>query len=111
MSQGAGVARPRDRLGDAHLAVGDEEVEVAVEFGVERNDAEAGERHTRGPQAAQSAHVFETGRAAEVAVQGVGLVHQMGQEEIESAVAVEVFGKHSHPRLGLTVKIVRHSLD
>ena len=81
------------------------EVEVAVVVVVEERGAETGEVETRGAEADGRRGVLEAVGAL-VAEQRVGLADQMGDEEIEIAVVVDVAGDHAHPRLGQPVQVV-----
>ena len=65
-----------------------EQVQVSVEFRVESDHAETGVAHARRSEPGGAAGVLKPCRPAEVRIQRVGLVHQVGQEQIGRAVAV-----------------------
>ena len=87
------------------MAVGDEQVEPAVIIDVEGDGAEAGLRAARGGEIRRQGAVGEQA-AAEVPAQGVRLVDEVGVEQVDAAVAVEVLGDDAHAGRGLARPVV-----
>ncbi len=97
------------KLGEAadvgiDVAVGDEEVQPAVEVGVEEGDAPAHRLEAGRGQARGAAHVLEE-PVAQVPVEGLGVVGEGGEHEVQPAVVVVVAGVHPHPRLGPPLRV------
>ena len=83
------------------VAVGDEDVEPAVVVHVEEADAPA-EVAGVDAEAGEVGVVVEVA-AAEVQIEGVGVAGEVGLDDVEEAVAVEVSDGNAHAGLGLAV--------
>ena len=85
-----------------HIAVDDEQVQVAVIFEIEKAGAEPCEGKTGHSEPASVGAILEEGVAV-VCVQGVRLAVEVRDEEIDVAVVVVVAARHSHAGLGAAV--------
>ncbi len=102
------LPRPRQPRSARHPAVDDRQIEVAVGVAVDEGGAEAGHRAARRRQPGAEGGVGVAGGAV-VAVEGVALAPQVGDEEVLVAVAVGVAGGDPHPRLRPAELVERHS--
>ena len=80
------------------VAVGEEEIELAVQVGVEEGRAPSHPVEGRPGDAGGRARVLEV-PAVEVVIQRVPIVRERGEHEIHAAVAVVVAGVRAHSRL------------
>ena len=92
---GVGVAGPLEFAQGAHRAVDEEDVEVAVVFGVDRRHTEASIGPADGAEAGLGGSVDKK-TAAVVAVEGVGFPGEVRHEEFFVAIAVEIARHHAH---------------
>ena len=102
------IAGPELLLDPLDGAVGDVDVEFAVEVVVHRGGAEAGVDEARPAEAAAAGAVVPE-PVALVDIERVRLVLEMGHEQIDQTVAVEVLGEHPHARLRLSGGIDRRA--
>ncbi|HEU4401055.1 MAG TPA: hypothetical protein VFT43_03015 [Candidatus Polarisedimenticolia bacterium] len=104
--EGDGVAVKADVVDD--VAVGDEQVEMAVVVGIEEEGPEAESQERRAAHPRAEGAVREDA-AAVVVVELVGLLRQVGHEEVEAAVVVVV--GHVGPHAGLRQAVLgeRHA--
>ena len=100
------VGLVRDQLLDVvqQVAVGDEHVEPAIEVGVEEHGSEADVEHARAAEAGTERSVFEA--RVSLQVERIRLVAEVGDEQIDVAVVVDVTRVHAHTRLGPAVGVV-----
>ena len=89
------------------VAVGEEQVEPAVEIGVEEGRAPAHANERRGRDA-RRARVFEV-PAIDAAIQRVAIVRERRQHQIDPQVAIVVAGVGAHARLRAPVAVDRHA--
>ena len=87
------------------VPVGHEAVGPAVVVEVGQRAAPADPRHGVGRQAEERRDVEED-PLAQVLVERVVLVGEIGDEQLGQAVAIDVLGVHPHPRLRLAVDVV-----
>ena len=87
------------------VAVGDEQILVAVAIDIEELSGPPHEREAAASQAACRGDVLEVA-VAEIAIEGVGVVLEVGDEDVEPAVIVEVGRRGPHARLLATVAAV-----
>ena len=83
-----------------HPAVRDGEIELAVVVEIEEPGAETRHRQTRGREARGRRTVF-VAELAVVDVERVRLIDDVGHEEIEVTVGVDIAGRDPHSRFGL----------
>ena len=88
------------------MAVGKEEVEVPVEVGVEERRAPSHPFEGRSRQPGGLGRVLEEA-VAEVPVQRVAVVREVGDDEVQPAVSVVVARVHAHAGLGAAVPAER----
>ena len=96
---GVGRARARQVGLRVHVAVGHEQVQLAVGVEVGQHHAPAQHGPAGGGQPRRRGGVAELQRA-QAAVQRVGLVREVGHGEVEAAVAVHVAEVDAHAGLG-----------
>ena len=86
-------------------AIGDRDVEVGVEIGIEQRDAEAGERKARQADSRSRRDVLEAERAS-ILVERVGFLDQVSDQDVEVSVVSEVGGRETHSGLADAVAVV-----
>ena len=89
------------------VAVREEEVQTAVQVGVEEGGPPAHALERPGGQAGSHAHVLEPA-AVEIAIERVVVVGEGGEHEVRAAVAVVVARVGAHAGLGARLGVDRH---
>ena len=101
--KGVGLAAQSGK--QRHRAIGHEEIEPPVEVIIQPTDTKSGRQKGRLRQPQVDGRVFKKGFAppAEVAVERAPLAGQVGDQDVDIAVPVEVLGGNAHAR-------ARHSI-
>ena len=90
------------------MAVGEEQIELAIEVGVEKGRAPAHANERGAGDARRRARVLEV-PAVDVVIERVAIVRECREHQIHPRVAVVVAGVGAHPRLGARVAVHRHA--